>query len=511
MIDAINLIIEKRDFFIELLLQHIEISSIAIIIAIFLGGCIGIFISEYTKFAKSTISSINFLYTIPSISMLGFLIPFSGIGDKTAIITLTIYALLPMVKNTYTGLTNVDARLIEASKGMGSTKFQTLYKIKIPLAMPIIMTGIRSMVTMTIALAGIASFIGAGGLGVSIYRGITTNNKAMTMAGSILIAFLALFVDFILSKVEKNINNKSKSKTKINKSIFAIFILLFLVIIGDKMVTKKSDDTINIATKPMTEQYILGEMLKIVIENDTNLNVNLTQGVGGGTSNIMPAMESSEFDIYPEYTGTGWNMVLKEDSQYNEDMFNELNSEYNEKYNMNWVSMYGFNNTYGLAVNKDIAQKYNLKTYSDLKGVSKDLVFGGEYDFFGREDGYSALCDAYGLEFSKTMDMDIGLKYKAIEEGKIDIMNIFTTDAMLNSPNIVVLEDDMHFYPSYMCGNIVRNEVLDEYPQLIDVFKKLDGILDDKTMTSLNYEVEINGLEPNNVAREFLENNNLLN
>ena len=193
-----TLLTERTDFFAGLLLEHLEISLLAIVIAILVGGLAGILISEFQRTAKPALAVINFLYTIPSISMLGFLIPFSGVGNATAVIALTVYALLPMVRNTHTGMVNVDPAILEAAKGMGSTRMQILFKIKLPLAMPVIMSGIRSMVTMTIALAGIASFIGAGGLGVAIYRGITTNNSAMTMTGSLLIAVLALVVDFLL-------------------------------------------------------------------------------------------------------------------------------------------------------------------------------------------------------------------------------------------------------------------------------------------------------------------------
>ena len=166
--------IEKKAFFLNLLWEHLEISLVAIVIAVLFGGIVGILISEFQKTAKLTLGIINFLYTIPSISMLGFLIPFSGVGNATAVIALTVYALLPMVRNTHTGISNVDLAILEAAKGMGSTRMQILFKIKLPLAMPVILSGIRNMVTMTIALAGIASFIGAGGLGVAIYRGITT-------------------------------------------------------------------------------------------------------------------------------------------------------------------------------------------------------------------------------------------------------------------------------------------------------------------------------------------------
>ena len=463
---------ERKDFFLDLLWEHMEISLLAIVIAILFGGMVGIFISEFQKTAKLTLSVINFLYTIPSISMLGFLIPFSGIGNATAVIALTVYALLPMVRNTHTGMTNVDPAILEAAKGMGSTRMQVLFKIKLPLAMPVILSGIRNMVTMTIALAGIASFIGAGGLGVVIYRGITTNNAAMTMVGSLLIALLALATDFLLGFIEKRMSRRSVKAKKENRILAITVLLICLCVIVGILLPVNKQDTMHIATKPMTEQYVLGEMLDLLIEQDTDLNVELTQGVGGGTSNIQPAMESGEFDIYPEYTGTGWNMVLKKEGLYTEDLFETMQAEYKKSLNMQWVGIYGFNNTYGLAVRREIAETYNIRTYSDLKSVSNQLIFGAEYDFFEREDGYDALCDAYGFTFKRTMDMDIGLKYQAINQGKIDVMVIFTTDGQLSVSDVTVLKDDENFYPSYLCVNVIRSEILDKHPELMELFNK---------------------------------------
>ena len=204
--DIWDLVLSRRDFFLELMLEHILISLISIAIAMVIGLLIGVVISEFRKTSRIIMGLVNFIYTIPSISLLGFLIPLSGIGDTTAVIALTVYALLPMVRNTYTGITNVNPLLIEAATGMGSTWLQVLLKIKLPLAMPVILAGIRNMTVMTIALAGIASFIGAGGLGVAIYRGITTNNEAMTLAGSLLIAVLAIVMDFGIGLIEKKIN-----------------------------------------------------------------------------------------------------------------------------------------------------------------------------------------------------------------------------------------------------------------------------------------------------------------
>lgn len=509
--DILNLLIERSAFFINLCIQHLTISMMAICIAVIIGGIIGIIVSEYRTTSKPVLNIINFLYTIPSISMLGFLIPLSGIGNTTAVIALTLYALLPMVRNTYTGISNVDENIIEASRGMGSTDFQILYKIKLPLALPVIMSGLRNMVTMTIALAGIASFIGAGGLGVAIYRGITTNNTAMTIVGSLLIALLALIFDAILGFIEKALQTKHRKqyRKKVN------FITGGIVIVAGTLAVimffnNSTTNTLHIATKPMTEQYILGEMLDLLIEAKTDLNVEITQGVGGGTSNIQPAMESGEFDLYPEYTGTGWNMVLKNSALYTEEQFSKLQEGYQKQYQMEWIGMYGFANSYALAVRKNIAEQYDLKNISDLRAIADELIFGAEYDFFEREDGYDPLCDVYNLNFKSTVDLDIGLKYQAINEGKIDVMPIFTTDGQYSVADITVLNDDLNFYPSYQCGNVIRCEVLKQYPELNEIFNSLDHILTDKEMAEMNYDVENNGAEPRDTAMKFLKQKGLL-
>ena len=200
----LTLYVERWEWFAELLGAHILLSITAISIAGILGLCLGILIAEYEKLAPVVIGMCNIFYTIPAISLLGILIPFLGIGDKTAVTALSIYAMMPMVRNTYAGITSIDKEIVEAARGMGSTRLQILFRIKLPLADSIILTGIRSMAVMTISVGGIASFIGAGGLGVAIYRGITIYNPAMTFAGSLLIALLALSSDFLIGCVEKN-------------------------------------------------------------------------------------------------------------------------------------------------------------------------------------------------------------------------------------------------------------------------------------------------------------------
>lgn len=274
---------------------------------------------------------------------------------------------------------------------------------------------------------------------------------------------------------------------------------------------RSNTNTINIATKPMTEQFILGEMLKLLIEENTDLTVKLTKGIGGGSSNIHPALLRGEFDLYPEYTGTGWQVILKKDTLLPaNELYRELQKEYKQKYHLKWIAPYGFNNTYGLAVNQDLAEAYKLKKFSDLAHYPDEFTFGAEYDFFEIHEGYDALCQCYNLKFKKTRDMDIGLKYEAIKSGKVDVMNIFTTDGQLEEANLIVLEDDKHFFPSYYCATVIREESLRQHPEIEQAIGKMAGILNNQEMAHLNYLVDIAGIPEKEVATVFLKQKGLL-
>ena len=271
-------------------------------------------------------------------------------------------------------------------------------------------------------------------------------------------------------------------------------------------------DTIHIATKPMSEQFILGEMLALLIEENSDLHVKITKGVGGGTSNIHPAMVKGDFDLYPEYTGTGWLVILKKDTLLPLDqLFSELQKEYSREYGLKWVAPYGFNNAYSLAVSNEMAKKYNLKTFSDLALYPDLFTFGAEYDFYEINDGYADLCAYYNLKFKKNLDMDIGLKYEAMKSGKIDVINIFTTDGQLSHANLTTLKDDKHFFPSYYCATIVREETLEEHPELERILEKMNGILTDQEMADMNYKVDVEHRTEREVAVEFLKKKGLLN
>ena len=269
---------------------------------------------------------------------------------------------------------------------------------------------------------------------------------------------------------------------------------------------------IHIATKPMTEQYILGEMLKLIIEDRTEYTCEITKGIGGGTSNIMPAMKSGDFDLYPEYTSSGYVLVLGHDAKGVDDtaMWEQLVKEYHDLYHMAWLGHYGFNNTYCLTVRGEVARQYNLKTCSDMTAVADQLIFGGNPDYIEREDGFQAVVKTYGYNFKDIKSIDIGLKYAALANASIDVTNGYTTDAQLGVQDVVALEDDQHLQVNYFCSTVVLEDALEKYPGLEEALMLMDGLLSDSEMAGLNAKVEVDGLDETAVAHDYLVEKGIL-
>ncbi len=282
-----------------------------------------------------------------------------------------------------------------------------------------------------------------------------------------------------------------------------MFFVLAAMVLGMSACGGKK--TLKIASKPMTEQYILTEIIAQLIEEETDYKVEITKGIGGGTTNIHPALLKGEFDLYPEYTRTAWLNVLKKEEMEKDDdkLYEQLLADY-DGMGLTWTGLYGFSNTYGLAVRQDTADQYGLSTYSDLAAVSGELTFGGNPDYIELETGYPRLCTAYNMQFQETKQMEIALKYEALIHGEVDVINAFTTDAQLAAKDLTLLTDDGGFFETFEAGTIVRKDTLEKYPQLLDTLQKLNGLISEAEMQQMNYEVEVNGREDSEVARQFL-------
>ncbi|AIM15266.1 ABC transporter permease [Bacillus sp. X1(2014)] len=510
MSDLWNYSIANFDQIIELLGQHIYLSVISVLIATIVGIPLGIIISREPKLSKPVIGTTNVIQAVPSLALLGFLIPFIGIGSTPAIVMVVLYSLLPIVKNTYTGLTNIDRDILEAAKGIGLTKSQTMRKVQLPLAFPMIMAGIRISAVTAVGLMTIAAFVGAGGLGYLVFSGVQTVDNNMILAGAIPACILALLIDFVVGKLEKSISytNKQKRESKSGKKgkrVLLSFASIILVFAGAFTIyTKaKADDKIVIGSKNFSEQLILGNILADLIEYKTDIKVEKKLNLGGSQVTFN-ALNTGNIDVYVEYTGTALVNILNQPPKNNPDeVYDYVQKEF-KKDGIELLKPLGFNNTYTLAVRQDTAAQYGLETISDLAKVSNNLIMGPTIEFPNREDGLIGLSKTYNLNFKTVNPVDGGLRYTALKNHKSDIIDAFSTDGLIQAFDLKVLKDDKNFFPPYYAVPIIKEETLKEHPELKKVINLLAGKLTEEKMRELNYKVDSLKQSPEKVAREFL-------
>ena len=514
--DFITYIIENKDQIISLCIEHIELTSLALIIAIIIGVPIGILISYKKKLNKPVLGITSVTQAIPSMALLGFMIPFLGIGTAPAIVVVVLYSLLPIIKNTYTGISNISPATIEAATGIGLTKGQILTKIQIPQALPIIMAGVRISSVSAVGLMTMAAFIGGGGLGYLIFSGIRTVNNYQILAGAIPACILALLVDYFFGAIEKlvtpiSLQNEDKSKEKIKKErrrnkiiVIATIIVIGLLFLSEIDFSKKSEDSIRVGSKDFTEQEILCYMTSHAIENNTDINVETECNLGGAQV-VFSALTNDNIDLYIDYAGTDYTDILDHKPISDVDkVYKTIKKEMKQKYNIEVLDQMAFNNTYALAVTKETAEQYNLKTISDLTRVSNELTIAPTLEFINREDGLPGLKKAYGLEFKDTIGIDGSPRYTALQNNNAQVIDAFTTDGLLRKFNLVVLEDDKNFFPPYNAIPLVRSDTLKEYPEIEDILNKLGTYLTDEVMQDLNYQVDELGNSPEQVAINYL-------
>lgn len=502
----------------SLTLEHIRLTAVSVGIAILIGVPLGILICYIKRLNKPILGIASVIQAIPSMAMLGFAIPFLGIGTLPAIVCVILYSLLPIIKNTATGIDSINPQMVEAAEGIGLTKFQVLTKVQIPLALPVIMAGIRISAVTAVGLMTIAAFIGAGGLGYLVFSGIRTVNNNQILAGAIPACFLALLVDFLLGLVEKLVTpvslqkanpraHRSIQKTRrMQKGILGVFCVLLVVIFGVNLFTAKqnSKKVITIGGKDFTEQAILTNMAADYIEYKTDIDVIRKENLGG-TQVCFSALKSGDIDMYVEYSGTAFGDILghKPISDIQK-VYNDVKKEFKEKYKIDCLNQMAFNNTYTMAVTQSTAQKYGLKTISDLAKAGNKLRVGSTLEFLNRADGLPGLQKKYDFQFLKETGLDGSPRYVALESGKVDVVNAFATDGLLKKFNLATLKDDKNFFPPYYAMPIIRDDVLKKYPELDSVLKELGSHLTDSVMMELNYEVDEEQKQPEDVAHAFL-------
>ncbi len=287
--------------------------------------------------------------------------------------------------------------------------------------------------------------------------------------------------------------------------------LMAVILTGGMLLTGcGTADRVVVGSKDFSENIILGEMLAQLIEAHTDIRVERKLNMGG-TFVCFEAIKKGEISIYPEYTGTGLTAQLKMDVISDPDeTYNIVSSEFDKQFGIRWLSPFGFNNTYAIAVTNDVAAAHNLEKCSDLKGVAQDLVFGAEHEFFNRQDGFDGFVETYGIAFKQVAKMNVSLKYQAIGEGQMQVTDAFATDGQIKQYNLKILEDDKGFFPPYYAAPIVRSDVLQKHPELKNVLDMLAGVIDDEAMTGLNYAVDVEKKSVETTARDFLQDKGLI-
>jgi len=511
------------DEIISRVIEHLQLTVFSVTLSILIGVPLGILISYVKGLKKPILGLSNVMQAIPSLALLGFLIPFLGIGSVPAIFMVVIYSLLPIIKNTTTGIDSISKELTEVATGIGMTRFQVLTKVKLPLALPVIMAGVRISAVTSVGLVTIAAFIGAGGLGYLVYSGIRTVNNFQILAGAIPACIMALTIDFLVSLVEKavtpisftdkakTVDRASIKKFNIRKKIAlcTTAVLLGSVFAANIFGNSSEEKVIVIGAKDYTEQNILGHIYSELIKSSTDITVDLKTELGSQV--VFTAITNEEVDLYVDYTGTVYGSILglsgENDSQT---VYEICVAELYEQYHLLMLDPLGFNNTYTLSVREDTAEKYGLETFSDLAKVSDKLILGATFEILNRNDGIPNLIKMYDMTFKDMIGIDGTPRYTAIVNDETQVTDAFSTDGLLLQYDLVVLEDDKGFFPPYYAAPVLRPEILVTYPELEAVLDKLTGILDDDSMRDLNYQVDVLKRAPKDVAIEFLKSKGLI-
>lgn len=526
MTGLINYVSQQYAYIGELLLSHIKLTILSVAAAILIGVPLGIFISSRENLRKPILGGANVVQAIPSLALLGFLVPYFGIGSGTAIFMVVLYSLLPILKNTCAGLDNINHDTLEAAKGIGMTKNQVLFKVQLPLALPVIMAGVRISSVTAVGLMTIAAYIGAGGLGTLVISGIQTDNSSMILAGAIPACALALLMDFLMSRVERavtpialRLSSNDLTPEQMQKErrhrfhtilLSAGALVTAFVLMTVQYINSKAD--LRIGSKEACESVIIGNMMADLIEAKTDLKVERKLALGG-TMIAFQALDSGEIDLYPEYTGTAYGTILGNSIQpgtTKEEVYDLVKAQLKERHDVDILENFGFNNTYVLAVSKETAEKYNLKTVSDLKNVNGTLRFGCSPEFAVRDDGLPGIEKTYGLKFKSIHNFSGTLMYTAINSGEVDVITAFSTDGLLQKYDLVLLEDDKNFFPPYFMLAFINGDTLKKYPELVEPMSMMYDLLDDETMQGLNYKVVEEGQDRADVARQFLLDNGLV-
>lgn len=500
-----------------LIWQHLFIVMAASFLSLLVGIPLGVCAYLFPKSKKAILEIVDILQTIPCLAMLGIIMVFAGAGKKTVIIGITLYSLLPIVRNTCLGFENVDSGIKEAANGMGMTRMYQLVWVEFPLAFPTILTGIRIAIVNAIGTAVFASFVGGGGLGGIITQGIRTQNMSKILLGTGALMVIAVLIDTGMSLIEKQAKKQKRGTRKMFIPA-AAFLLAFILLIplGTERV---NHNELMLYDGDYSETQIMHHMVKQLVENRTDLTVTIQDQMSQVNNFNALVGDNHTCDLMISYDGTLLTTFLHKDPADvpdSESLFDYANSLAEDRNGVYLLGKIGFDNTYAIAVPQHIADQYNLNCISDLEPVANQLIFGAEHEFFTQEGSmkYEPFREFYDLQFKESVSVDVSLKYTAIERGIFDITEVYATDGLNRKAGLKVLEDDQSFFPEYNGALLVRADLFDRFsdtaPELRNVLSLLEGTITNEDMVNMTYQVDVAGREVDDVVHEFLISKNLL-
>jgi osmoprotectant transport system permease protein len=448
------------------------------------------------------------MQTIPSLALFGFLIPLpfiGGIGTRTALVALVLYSLLPIIRNTVTGILGVEPSVREAAVAMGMTDAQVLRQVELPLAAGVIVTGIRVATVIAVGVTTIAAAVGAGGLGVYIFRGLRQYDNNLLLAGAVSAALLALAADFLLGLIERRFSYERARKSVVSpKLAFAVIALILALGVAFWQFSKRPEGPtrVVVGSKDFTESALLAEILAQMLEA-RGVTVERRFELGGNLPH--EAMIAGTLDLYPEYTGTSYTAILRHAPITDpRAVYDQVKREYADTFKVEVSPPLGFENTFAILVRGNDARQLNLKTISDAASHTPKWRAGFGQDFMSRADGYPGFSKAYNLNFAEVREMDLSLTYIALSSRQVDLIAGNSTEGRIAQLDLVQLTDDRRYFPPYEAVYLIRQDTLARTPQLREAVARLANALSTDEMRQLNYEIDGNKRDPKEVVRTWL-------
>jgi osmoprotectant transport system substrate-binding protein/osmoprotectant transport system permease protein len=492
--------------------EHMLLVVVSTALAVAVGLPTGLLLTRRPALKRPVLAVAGVLQTVPSLALFGLLIPLrfvGGIGTRTAIVALVVYALLPVIRNTVTGVEGVDRGVREAAVGMGMTDWQILRRVELPLAAPVILAGVRVATVISVGVATIAAAVGAGGLGTYIFRGLRQYDNNLLLAGALPAALLALGADACLGLLEARLDVRRRVaspargvKSKVLGFVLAAVALLVGAGIVYAVWNRAGRADVVVGSKDFTESVILAEMLAQALE-DEGLTVERRFELGGNLPH--DSLVAGRLDAYPEYTGTSFTAILKHQPVTDpRAVYEQVKSEYAEKFGLEISEPLGFSNDFAILVRGDDARRLGLRSISDATRHASGWRAGFGQDFMSRADGYEGFARAYELKFgARPREMDLSLSYRALAEGQVDIIAGNSTDGMIANLGLVQLEDDRRYFPPYEAVFVLRREAAARTPEMREALRTLAGALSTEEMRGLNFEVDGKKRPAAEVVREW--------